>query len=516
MASNFQQEVHDGGYSDNGGGYDVKVIENYPEDFNCGICTLLIKDATHGCDNHVFCKSCLQENIDHGVRDEGKIICPGGCKEIIDPLNLQPSKLINRIINKLNSKCKNASCQWKGDLMDFVQDHQKFCEYSLVPCNNDGCEISFFKKDILIHEKDCLHQIVECDYCQSLVKKMNKVCAKDASVNHTELMSLKHQQVKSIEEISLLKHQQIKSIEEISLLKHQQAKSNEEISLLKLENDVLKAEVVELEKKSNEQIQTSNAKLQIQMFEISRLKDEVKNNMKKNQILQYNNQQLKDVRKKENSNLSDGTLKLQEEKLKADLNTKANEINGLKDRINAKSNLKKLIVSLINDDSVLKINILDSVNLLATRALSSCYEKNNFDYVIDKLGLRDEKVLMDDLFQAIPYHLYECYQEIGGYCQGWLCFPIDFSEMDFEISIPNRFKLKFSRKECLLNKCYTGYTGYYCNYFFYLLRGQSEISIKPGVTVNIQNSGYYDQMMKSIGVADWFGERYACLHYVSR
>jgi len=146
MASNFQQDIHDGSYSLNGGGYDVEVIENYPQDFNCGICTLLIKDATHGCDNHVFCKSCLQENIDHGIRDEGKVLCPGGCRETIDPSNLQPSKLINRIINKLNSKCKNDSCEWKGDLLDFVQDHQKVCEYSLIPCNNDGCEITVMKK----------------------------------------------------------------------------------------------------------------------------------------------------------------------------------------------------------------------------------------------------------------------------------------------------------------------------------------------------------------------------------
>jgi len=264
--------------------------------------------------------------------------------------------LINRIINKHNSKCKIDSCEWKGDLLDFVQDHQKVCECSLIPCNNDGWEITVMKKDILKHEKDCLHQIVQCDYCQSLVKKMNKVCVKDASVNHTELISLKHQQVKSIEELSLLKQ----------------------------ENKELKAQVVELEKKSNEQIQTSNVTLQIKTNEISQLKDEI-------QILQGNNQQLKDVRKKENTKLPDKTVKLQEEKLNGDLKLKANVINSLKDRIK-RSNLNKLIVSLMNDDSVLNINLLDTVNLLATIELSSCYEKDNFNYVIDKLGLRNGKV----------------------------------------------------------------------------------------------------------------------------
>jgi len=191
------------------------------------------------------------------------------------------------------------------------------------------------------------------------------------------------------------------------------------------------------------------------------------------------------------------------------LKFKANEINSLKDRIK-RSNLK-LIVSLMNDDSVLMIEIRDSVNLLATRDLSSCYEKNNFNYVIDKLGLRNEKDLMDDLFHGIPYHLYEHYQEIGGYCQGWLCFPIYFDEMYFEISILNRLKLKFSRSECLVDRCCFNYSNYY-NFTLYI--GQSEIKITRGVTVYIDNAGYYDQLMKNIGVVDWFGERYACLHYV--
>jgi len=201
------------------------------------------------------------------------------------------------MINKLKTKCSTDSCEWKGDLLDFVLDHQKVCGYALEPCYNNGCEITFFKKDILQHEKDCLHQIVECGYCQNYLKKMNKethesVCSnetvdclyqdigcddkvsrKDAAlhkstnyVKHTELMyqSFKQQQVKSTEEISLLKHQQTKSIEELSFLKHHQLKSTKEIALLKQENSELNEKYVELEKlekKSNEQLTGLKMKL---------------------------------------------------------------------------------------------------------------------------------------------------------------------------------------------------------------------------------------------------------------
>lgn len=50
------------------GGYDVEVICEYPSEFCCGVCTLFIKEAVHGCTNHVFCKSCLQSYIECSAR----------------------------------------------------------------------------------------------------------------------------------------------------------------------------------------------------------------------------------------------------------------------------------------------------------------------------------------------------------------------------------------------------------------------------------------------------------------
>jgi len=240
--------------------------------------------------------------------------------------------------------------------------------------------------------------------------------------------------------------------------------------------------------------------------------------MKEIQVLKDINQQLKDVRKKVNlSELSDGTVKLQEETLNPELDTKLNSINSLKDRIHAGPYLK-LIVSLMNDESVLKINILDKKKLPATKALSNCYEKNNFNYVIDKLGLEKKQVLMRDLFHDIPYHLYEYYRKEDG-CRGCLCFPIDFDEIYFEISIQERFKLKFSRKECLVEHCYTydrPNFEYNRSDFTLIIETnfQSRINIQNGVKVGFEiRNGYYEQMMKSIGFGAWVRERYAYLQY---
>jgi len=51
---------------------------------NCGICLLIIKNATHGCSKHVFCKGCILKHVESGIRTDGKLMCPGGCGKCID------------------------------------------------------------------------------------------------------------------------------------------------------------------------------------------------------------------------------------------------------------------------------------------------------------------------------------------------------------------------------------------------------------------------------------------------
>jgi len=67
------------------GGYDVQVIGEYSPQLNCGICTLIICDATHGCIDHAFCKVCILKHIECGIRTNGNFMCPGGCAKAIDP-----------------------------------------------------------------------------------------------------------------------------------------------------------------------------------------------------------------------------------------------------------------------------------------------------------------------------------------------------------------------------------------------------------------------------------------------
>jgi len=127
-------------------GYDVQVVGDYPPQLNCGICMFIMKNAMHGCTKHVFCEGCIMKYIECEVRIDGNIMCPGGCRKVIDASKIEPNEFADRMINCLTTKCTNEGCNWQGDLLDLVQVHQLNCEYILQSCINLGCNEKYLKK----------------------------------------------------------------------------------------------------------------------------------------------------------------------------------------------------------------------------------------------------------------------------------------------------------------------------------------------------------------------------------
>jgi len=154
-------------------GHEVELMENYPSGFNCAICSLIINNATHGCERHVFCESCIQEYLTKSFEKECPI-CPGGCRKQIDPAKLSPNFTIDMMINKLKSKCSFKNCSWTGDLLDLVQDHRSQCIYATIKCSRNGCGESFLKEDKEKHDKCCVYKYLQCCYCENDVLRMNK------------------------------------------------------------------------------------------------------------------------------------------------------------------------------------------------------------------------------------------------------------------------------------------------------------------------------------------------------
>jgi len=294
-------------------GYDVLVLGEHPPQLNCGICTLIIKHAMHGCTKHAFCKGCITKYIECGIRSDGKVKCPGGCNIIINTSKLEPNHFADRMVNTLKTKCSNATCPWKGDLLDLVQDHQTKCGYAMQLCGNNGCNADYIKKETTQHDEVCLFKTIKCSYCNADVIRMNKethqleclneqinckyfdigctkqLCRKDIyeheeshQVQHIALMyqSLSHQN----NEIIQLKQQNITSNNEITFLKQHATKSNNEMTTLKKKNIasnneiiLLKMKLEELEIKSNKEVAQLHQELHELKKEKYRLLEKTKN-----------------------------------------------------------------------------------------------------------------------------------------------------------------------------------------------------------------------------------------------
>jgi len=111
-------------------------------------------------------------------------------------------------------------------------------------------------------------------------------------------------------------------------------------------------------------------------------------------------------------------------------------------------------VSLINDGKVIIIKC-NNENLEKTefkiKDISDCYEQNEFQYLFDKFGLKDEKSLIVKLLNEVPYHLYE--NKFYRSQRYRLVFSLDLQNIkDIEVVIPDKFKVSIINNELMVEK----------------------------------------------------------------
>jgi len=236
-------------------GYDVHVVGEYSPQLNCGICTLIINNATHCCKNHAFCKVCIVKYIECGINTNGNVICPGGCAKVIDSTKLETNVFADRMVNTLPTRCSNAECPWRGDLLDLVQVHRMNCDYQTIPCNNEGCNVEYLKGEFIQHDKECLFKLLQCEYCQDEVLRMDKNKHLVGCLNeHVDCVYLDIGCQIKISRSSVIEHEYEHQSEHMRLLYQNFTHCKKELSISNNENATLKKKIEDLEIKSNEEI----------------------------------------------------------------------------------------------------------------------------------------------------------------------------------------------------------------------------------------------------------------------
>nr|XP_058965254.1 TNF receptor-associated factor 5-like [Pocillopora verrucosa] len=151
------------------GGYDFEFTSAVPDDFECPVCQLTMKDPIQigGC-GHRLCNICLESLLrNHSPK------CPVD-REPLSRDKIFPDVACHRKILDLKVKCPHVGCPWKGELRA-VQKHQSECLFKVVECPNEGCKEKLTRRDMNNHKiTECVWREVSCEYCRGSFIVKNK------------------------------------------------------------------------------------------------------------------------------------------------------------------------------------------------------------------------------------------------------------------------------------------------------------------------------------------------------
>ncbi|XP_068730464.1 TNF receptor-associated factor 4-like [Montipora capricornis] len=142
------------------GGYDYEFLSNVPEDWECLVCHLTMKDPVQivGC-GHRVCNICMESLLRRPTPT-----CPAD-RHPLSRNKIFPDAACQRQILDLIVKCSYFGCSWKGELR-VIEKHQSSCSLKVVPCPNSGCKERLTKQELTIHVAfECSLRETRCEYC---------------------------------------------------------------------------------------------------------------------------------------------------------------------------------------------------------------------------------------------------------------------------------------------------------------------------------------------------------------
>lgn len=133
-----------------------RFVEVNPE-LVCCICTNVLDDPIESPCRHVFCTECITRWLDM------RPTCPT-CRQPLRNYQMKPAlPLLRNIIAKLRIRCDfiEEGCT---EIIDYEQlgSHLRSCAYGPMTCENEGCQVTFPRKNKCQHEAECPFRRVVC------------------------------------------------------------------------------------------------------------------------------------------------------------------------------------------------------------------------------------------------------------------------------------------------------------------------------------------------------------------
>eukprot|EP00111_Clytia_hemisphaerica_P015465 TCONS_00045661-protein len=160
------------GYSSSSSDEDVNI--GFPfefletADFQCIICTHVIRGFTELPCGHAGCKLCIEE------WEKRKVACCE-CQTAYDKTKKHGSLYNDRKIkHEKQAHCKQheKGCTWQGSIDDYKQQHRKKCAFRNVRCRLCNQKVARHEKEG--HKLTCTHRLVNCTTCGAQYRFINK------------------------------------------------------------------------------------------------------------------------------------------------------------------------------------------------------------------------------------------------------------------------------------------------------------------------------------------------------
>ncbi|KAK0063443.1 TNF receptor-associated factor 2 [Biomphalaria pfeifferi] len=164
-------------------GFPKEIFSKVEEKFLCAYCENILREPMQSDCGHRYCNGCKQELA--------RLTSPVRCKACIAEQVSDDESILNvnsmfedkaaiREMKKLDTKCINQGCQWKGMFMEYLT-HENNCDKKLVICQKCGQHVTQVK--LTNHEiKHCPKRIAACQYCkqemlfEDVEKHVNQSC----------------------------------------------------------------------------------------------------------------------------------------------------------------------------------------------------------------------------------------------------------------------------------------------------------------------------------------------------
>ena len=138
-------------------GLEYKFVDTQTElleELKCPICLELVSDPVQTTCGHLFCGKCIE-----GIQQ---------CPVDRESFTTTPDHFNNRRVRNFKVNCSNKEkgCKWQGDLGDADKHKNTSCNFAIVVCTNDGCDLEMERRRLDNHlSKSCSQRRHKCPYC---------------------------------------------------------------------------------------------------------------------------------------------------------------------------------------------------------------------------------------------------------------------------------------------------------------------------------------------------------------